>query len=185
MIPRRTIPRRRRIFVGAEGESERSLARWLSLLCDEAGLHLHLDVRVCGGGDSFEVVKYSVQEYRRRSRDYGTYSNGFVLLDADRIEQDRKHGRHPKTALDGENLLLMYLQPNIEGLLYRLHRRCERRFVSANNANGALQRVWPEYVKPTSAAALHRHFTLSDLERASRYDNYLQDALQQLGLMTR
>lgn len=181
MARRRAIPRRRRIFVGAEGESERSLAKWLSRLCDEADLHVHLDVRVCGGGDGFRIVEYSVEQYRQR-RDYGTYSAGLVLLDADRVEEDRMHGRDPSMALDGENLLLVYLQPNLEGLLYRLHRGCERREVSAPEANRLLRTVWPEYVKPTSTEALDGRFGLSELRRASRFDDHLRKALELLGL---
>ena len=181
MARRRKVQRRKRIFIGAEGESERSFAKWLSRLCESADLHVHLDVRVCGGGDGFKVVEYSVEQYRRR-RDYGTYSAGLVLLDADPIEEDRMHGRDPSTALDGENLLLSYLQPNLEGLLYRLHPGCERRFVFAREASRSLQAVWPDYVKPTPAETLHRRFGLRDLRRASRHDDYLREALELLGL---
>lgn len=143
---------------------------------------MHLDVRVCGGGDGFRVVEYSLEQYRRRSRDYGPYSAGLILLDADRIEEDRRHGRDPSTALDGENLLVTCLQPNIEGLLYRLHPDCESRFVSAQQATQLLRTVWPKYVKPPTADALGRRFGLGDLRRASRHDKYLRSAVELLGL---
>ena len=120
MARRRTVRRRRRIFIGAEGESERSLAKWLSDLCEDEGLHVHLDVRVCGGGDSFGIVEYSVEQYRQRRR-HGPYSAAMILLDADRVEDDRSHSRDPLTALGNEALSLIYLKPNIEGLLCRLH----------------------------------------------------------------
>ena len=79
--------RRRRVFIGAEGESERSLAKWLGRLCKKAGLHVHLDVIVCGGGDSFAVATHAVDQYRKRSKAYGEFSAGLVLLDADRLEE--------------------------------------------------------------------------------------------------
>ena len=184
MARRRTIPKRRRIFIGAEGESERSLAKWLSDLCEEAGLHVHLDIRVCGGGDSFGVVEYSVEQYRQRKR-HGPYSAALILLDADRIEGDRSRGRDPTKGLGGEDLHLIYQKPNIEGLLIRLHRGQENRFVSAGEVKRVLQRLWPDYAKPASAQALSRRFGLSDLQRAARYDDDLWQMLKILGLRRR
>ena len=181
MARRRTVPKRRRIFVGAEGESERSFAKWLSDLCEKVGLHVHLDIRVCGGGDGFNVVEYSVEQYRQRKH-HGPYSAALVVLDADRIEEDRSHGRDPLTALGNEKLRLIFLKPNIEGLLCRLHRGHESRFGSASEAKGLLQRLWPEYAKPTSAEMLGRRFELGDLRRAARHDTDLRQALELLGL---
>ena len=45
------------------------------------GLRAHLDIRVCGGGDSLAVVAFSVKEYRKRSKEYRKYSSGLILLD--------------------------------------------------------------------------------------------------------
>jgi len=48
---------RRVVFVGVEGKSERAFARFLAHCCEEAGLHLHLDVRPGNGGDSVSIVQ--------------------------------------------------------------------------------------------------------------------------------
>ena len=69
------------------------------------GLHTHLDIRVCGGGDSLAVVKYSVEQYRKRSDLHGNYSSGLILQDDDRIEEDKQRGRDPFTGLTGVNLI--------------------------------------------------------------------------------
>ena len=182
MARRRLVPRRRRIFIGAEGESERSFAKWLGRLCDEADLHVHLDVRVCGGGDSFAVARYALKQYRERYKTYGRFSAGLILLDADRIEEDRSHGRDPLTAIGGERLSLVYLKPKIEGLLFRLYPGYENRPVSAHDAERSLQQLWPEYVKPASANALGRRFKLDDLRRVSWHDADLRRLLAILGL---
>lgn len=58
-------PRRRRIFMGVEGESERSLVRWWKHLCDEAESHVHLDVVVGGGGDGLAIAEFAVKRYRQ------------------------------------------------------------------------------------------------------------------------
>lgn len=181
MARRRTVPKRRRIFVGAEGESERSLAKWLGDLCQEDGLHVHLDIRVCGGGDSLGIVEYSVEQYRQRQR-HGPFSAALVLLDADRVEDDRSRGRDPLMALGSEELSLIYLRPNIEGLLFRLHRSHESRFVSAREAKRMLQGLWPGYAKPISAEVLGRRFESNDLWRVAQHDTDLRQALQLLGL---
>ena len=84
-----SIAKRRRIFVCAEGEGERSLALWLNRLSDEQGRHLHLDIAVAGGGDTRQVVDFAVEQ--RKGRDFGA----LVFVDSDRLEEDRDKGRDP------------------------------------------------------------------------------------------
>ena len=81
-----------------------------------------------------------------------------------------------------EFLQLVFLRPNLEGMLLRLHIGHERRFVVPDDAERLLQRLWPEYRKPMSAGALARRFNLRDLERAAVHDTHLRDALTLLGL---
>ena len=182
MARRRPVPLRRRIFVGVEGASERSFMTWLQRLCDREELHLHLDVRVCGGGDSLAVVQFARREYERRSRDYAAYENGFVVLDADRLEQDFASGRGPPELSE---LKQIYLQPNLEGLLLRLHSGRENRRPTAQQAVAELGRLWPDYRKPASASMLERRFALADLQRAARHDSGLRLLLEELGLLGR
>ena len=177
--------KRRRIFIGAEGESESSLAKWLSQLCDSMGLRAHLDIKVCGGGDSLAVVEFSVKEYRRRSKLYGKYSSGLIFLDDDRIEEDRQCRRDPFAGLAGEDLNLIRLVPNLEGLVLRLHPGCENRTVSAQAVKRNLRKEWPEYAKPISALKLSRRFQLQDLQRVAQTDTNIRQTLEILGLPLR
>ena len=179
----RPVPRRKRIFVAAEGDGERALARWLQELCNEQGLHLHLDVVVAGGGDTRFVVEFAVDRRRRHAASKGRDKGALVLVDADRLAQDRAAGRDPETVEGRERLQLVYLAPNLEGLLIRLHNGCETQFVAADVAEMRLQRLWPEYRKPMPAAALGKRFDLEDLHRAAPHDRYLRDALL-LGLLS-
>ena len=146
------------------------------------GLHTHLDIRVCGGGDSLAVVKYSVEQYRKRSDLYGNYSSGLILLDDDRIEEDKQRGRDPFTSLAEVNLNLIRLVPNLEGVLLRLHPGSENRSVPARIAKKELQKKWPEYHKPMSAIKIHSRFTLQHLQRAARTDINIRRILEILGL---
>ncbi|MCY4431010.1 MAG: hypothetical protein OXC11_11550 [Rhodospirillales bacterium] len=108
-----------------------------------------------------------------------------MFLDSDRLAQDRAAGCDPETVAGRGDLQLVYLKQNLEGLLVRLHDGHESRFLGANEARRRLERLWPEYVKPMSAAALGRRFGLDDLRRAAAHDPYLHDASTMLGLLAR
>lgn len=182
MARRPPVPLRRRIFVGVEGASERSFFAWLSRICEREELHLYLDVRQRGGGDSLAVVRFACREHERRSRDYGAYESGFIVLDADRLAQDTASGRGPPATSE---LAQIYLRPNLEGLLLRLHSGRENRCPAAQQAAMELRRLWPDYKKPASADMLEKRFSLADLQRAARHDAGLQFLLKQLGLSNR
>ena len=165
------------------GDGDRALAQWLQGLCDGQGLHLHLDVVVAGGGDTRWVVEHAVDRRRRRNDSRTRDKGGLVFLDADRFARDRADGRDPETVEGRKNLQLVYLTPNLEGLLLRLHPGHETQFPAPNEARRRLQRLWPEYVKPMPAVALARRFDQDDLRRAAAYDPGLRDALTLLGLL--
>ena len=117
---RRDVPRRRVVFVGVEGKSDRAFVRFLGLLCDRAGLHVHLDVRPSNGGDSLEVVRETARRLRRHPyrREIATR---LVLLDSDRMRADRTAGRDALAEAEKRGLEAMLFNPNLEGLLVRLH----------------------------------------------------------------
>ena len=81
------------------------------------------------------------------------------------------------------DLRLIYLTPNLEGLLFRLHPGREAQFVAPQDAARHLQRLWPGYRKPASAVSLSRRFDLHDLLRTASCDLDLRDALTFLGLL--
>lgn len=185
MARSRTVRRRQRIFVAAEGDGERALARWLQRLCEEQATHLHLDIVVAGGGDTRSVVEFAMDRRRRHADSKGRDSGALVFVDADRLAHDRAAGRDPETVEGRERLQLTYLIPNLEGLLVRLHNGHETRFVSADGAERRLQQLWREYRKPMPARELGRRFALPDLRRAAVHDTHLRDALILLGLEQR
>ena len=177
------IPKRIRFFVCVEGKSERSLITWWQKLSDQENLHIHLDVHVGGGGDSRSIVDYAVDQLRKQSTNRVAPEAALVLMDFDRVPEDRKRGRAPEMAKGSEQLQFVYLRPNLEGLLLRLCSGNENRFVDAKHALPLLRQKWPEYAKPMSAAALDRRFSLSDLRRASKYDADLRRVLGTIGLL--
>ena len=141
---RRPVRRRTRFFVCVTGPGDQSLVQWWQKLSDQENLHIHLDVHVRHGGDNRSVVEHAVDRLQRQAGSHVTPKSAFVLLDADTMEQDRRSGRDPTTVEGHERLELIYLRPNLEGLLLRLFLDCERRFVAPELALPHLRLAWPE-----------------------------------------
>lgn len=180
MVRRGKVPPRQVIFIGVEGPSDRTFVRFLHDCCEKKGLHLHLDTKSADGGDSVVVVEEAARHLNRHPgrRDI---SAQLVLLDSDRIEQDKQAGRDAQSVASKEKLKLIFLHPNLEGVLLRLHKGYESRRIG-NNAMAELQKVWPEYSKGLTADQLSQRFSLSDLQRAAQYDDELKRLLEILGL---
>lgn len=105
-----------------------------------------------------------------------------VLLDADRIAQDRHAGRDAVAAARRYEFRIVLLTPNLEGLLLRLHPGREQTKPVANLAERELRKLWPDYRKPPEARELRRRFLLADLRRAAEHDDHLGTLLEVLGL---
>lgn len=154
--------------------------RFLERCCKRKGLHLHLDVKPAGGGDSVTVVKSAVRYISKRP----DYSEQLVLLDNDRIEQDKKAGRNAEVVASANGFEIILLNPNLEGLLLKLHPGHERRQVGSQDALKELKKVWPEYGKPPTADQLDQRFDLPDLLRVAQHDEHLQRLLEILGFFS-
>ena len=174
---RPSVKPRRAIFIGVEGISDRAFVRFLARCCGRKGLHLYLDVKPAGGGDSVAVVESSARYMSKRSG----YSEQLVLLDNDRIEQDKNAGRNAEVVASANSLEIILLNPKLEGLLLRLHAGHERRQVRAQDALKELKKVWPEYGKPPTADQLDQRFDVPDLLRVAQHDEHLQRLLEILG----
>ena len=144
---RRLVELKRAILFGVEGKSERALARFLERCCEEQGLHLSLRIGPARGGDSVAVVE-EAGRYLHRSAWRREVSNKLVLLDLDRVQTDLRAGRDCRAVASKWRLELVFQDPNIEGLLLRLHPKCEQRRVPARIALTELKKVWPDYDKP-------------------------------------
>lgn len=105
---RSKVKRRRVVFIGVEGRSDRAFATFLQRLCDEKGLHLHLIIKAGNGGDSVSVVEDAARYLKRHSgkKDIG---DRLVLLDSDRIVQDRHAGRDVQNVASKEKLEIIFL----------------------------------------------------------------------------
>ena len=173
---------RRVIFIGVEGKNDRAFAKFLQHCCDKDGLHLHLKIATGHGGDSVKVVKATTRRLTRHL-DKKDISAKLVLLDRDRIEQDRQAGRDAQAVASESGLKIIFQNPNLEGLLLRLHEGYESRQIAAGDSMAEFQKVWPEYSKSSlTADQLIGRFDVSDVRRAAKYDEELRKLLEMLGL---
>ena len=150
-------------------------------LCDEAGLHVHLDVRPQDGGGSVAVIEQAGR-WLKRNRSRREYQARLVLLDRDRIEAEPREGMQAQAAATRYKLEIVFQDPNLEGLLVRLHAGQEQRKIRASDSENELRKMWPEYQKPPTAEQLHQRFTLDDVRRAAVHDQHLQKLLEVIGL---
>ena len=178
---RRPVQPRRSFFIAGEGQSERAFVRFLQRLCDEARLYVHLDVRPQDGGGSVAVIEQAGR-WLKRNRSRREYQARLVLLDRDRIEAEPREGMQAQAAATRYKLEIVFQDPNLEGLLVRLHAGQEQRKIRASDSENELRKMWPEYQKPPTAEQLRQRFTLDDVRRAAVHDQHLQTLLEVIGL---
>ncbi len=91
--------------------------------------------------------------------------------------------RDAQAVASRSKLEIIFQNPNLEGLLLRLHQGHESRAIAAGESMAELRKVWPEYSKSLlTADQMKPRFTVSDLRRAARYDKGLRRLLEILGL---
>ncbi|MYH48322.1 MAG: hypothetical protein F4151_02015 [Gammaproteobacteria bacterium] len=170
------------VFIGVEGKSDRAFVRFLGHICDDERLHLHLDIKPGGGGDSLAVVETARRRLRKHP-DPRSISKRLVLLDSDRMEADREADRDARAKASKWGIEVVLINPNLEGLLVRLHEGHETRLISASDAARALRKLWPDYQNGwLTAKQLKRRFDFKDVRRAARHDEALRKLLELLGL---
>ena len=172
----RSIAPRRTIFIGVEGRSDHAFVQFLEKRCERKDRHLHPVIHSAKGGDSVAVIESAIRHLSKNPPAKG-FRQQFVLLDEDRIQQDKKAGRDAYVVASKHKIDIILQIPNLEGLLYRLHQGKEQRQLPANTTMAELQKLWPEYNKSLTADHLYQRFNLDDLRRVARHDTHLQRLL--------
>ena len=144
---------------------------------------MYLDASPCSGGDSLEVVSETARRLRRHP-DRREIAARLVLLDSDRMQADQDARRDAQVEAERRGLEAVLIEPNLEGLLVRLHEGYEARRVPARDAEKQLRKLWSSYSKSSlTGDRLRQRFSLGDLERAARHDKELRKLLNVLGLL--
>jgi hypothetical protein len=176
------IDKRTRFFLAVEGESERSFARWLQELSNNA-LHIHLDNYVLYGGGYETMLGEAVRLHKKGVATKGPYKDRFLLVDSDRADQGDWSIDKLRQEAAKFDITVCFQKPKHEAVLYRMTQGRENSIVSAAAAEDLLKSVWPTYAKPVDARLLGQRYTLNDLLRMAAFDADIRSLLQRIGLM--
>ena len=185
MSRRRTRSIRVRFFVATEGISDSAFVRWIGFLCEASGNLIHLDIHPLNGGDPLSLVNEAVKKLKKRQSRISEMkiAASFLFLDSDRWDSTNARCNDAKFKADEASLDLVFLCPNLEGVLLRLHRGHEREFPQANDATSRLKTLWPDYEKKDIIAReLQAKFDVDDLKRAVESDTEIRRFLSAISL---
>ncbi len=185
-MPRRRAhrPQRKRIFAGCEGESEVGYAAFIGLLAEEAGIRIHIDARICRGGDPLAIVEAAVGELERRSKQRGAYAVRAIFLDADRRGEALDRSARADRLLRDHGFQPIWSRPTLEALLLKHMPDCERLApTTPASALRELRKRWPEYRKGMSAEGLRAGIDRAGAIRAATAAPGLHKFLDAIGLL--
>lgn len=180
---KKTIKQRRRVFVGCEGESERS---YVALLQQMMGLQpaYQLVGEVLNGGDhlaNIESAHKALKRHQMQAR--GPFVEKFVLLDSD------QRGKHAQRDAECERLArelglsLIWQEPCHEALLLRHLDECtHRRPPTSDASQSQLRAEWPEYEKNFGRERLSTRIDIDALDRVRRVEPALDGLFVLIGL---
>jgi hypothetical protein len=187
MRRRPIIPQRRRIFLGCEGESERSYGALLNQVAlEERNLHIALDLELLrpGGGDPLALVELACRLIERKESNHGLFRQKAILLDSDKLELSPIRDQTMFDLANREGIRLIFQRPTHEALILRhLDGRQQRRPQTAADALASVRREWPAYEKPMSAMRLAERLTDTHIVQACQVEPELRAFLIELGFL--
>lgn len=180
MSYQRRIRRRKRFFIGCEGESERSYATLLGQFAEEQRQAIHIDSQVLCGGDPLTLVKKAVGKITRdREQNHSPYAARFLMFDTDLMGRNPAHDREMKKIANESQLILIRQKVCIESFLLRHFIGHENdNPLDSSDALKRLQKVWGDYRKGIPTLDMAKHIQPIDVQRAA--NNPLNSDLQKL-----
>ena len=171
---------RRRIFVGCEGASERSYARWLQNLSDERDKSLHFDAHDMGGGDPLSIVKCSVKKLRHQEKMRGKYYRKLVMIDTDSLLNRHNLDKEIRDICIKNDILILGQEFIHEAVLLRHLDGCEKLRPSKEATLPKLKKKWPDYRKPVDGQTLARKLSFDGFCRMLKVEEDFNTALSDI-----
>jgi len=182
---RPVIPQRRRVYLGCEGESERSYGALISRLLENRrhDMHLHLDLLRPGGGDPLALIELAQKRAAAGERkSESPYVRRAVLMDADRLGQSPPRDAQMLLIAQAAHIQIIWQRPCHEALLLRHLEGCQHlRPPTPMQALADLRQHWREYVKGMAAIQLSDRIDHAALRRALQVEPELADFLASIG----
>jgi RloB-like protein len=177
-VRRPSIPQRRRVFLGCEGESERSYANLLVRLLEQSPPRIHLDAVPLGGGDPLALVERAMRHIANQD----AYVIRAVLLDADRLSQTPDRDDRMRKIAETAKLRLIWQTPCHEALLLRHLENCgDLRPPTSDQAERQLRLHWPDYKKGLSAIKLAQRIGVAEVRQILPIELDLAAFLREIG----
>lgn len=170
MARRQKVKRRRRLFVGCEGESEQGYAALLQRFADERAIAVHAEAKVISrAGDPLAIVKRAIEIAAQGERgSKPSYSARFLMLDTDLFGQNPKRDAQIPALVAQQKFVLLRQECCFEAFLLRhFYGHDNDDPPTATIAFSRLQAVWPEYNKGLPAQDLRRRIAIEDVQRAA------------------
>ncbi len=170
MANRRRIRRKKRIFIGCEGSSERGYVALLQRIADEQCRAVHLDARkLTGAGDPLALVQRALAEISfGEQQPKRKYARRFLMFDTDRFGQNSGRDEMIHRLVVRARLILVRQEVCFESLLLRHFAGHEYdQPPTSSDALKRLKKIWPEYRKGMPALDLVRRIGLANVQRAA------------------
>lgn len=171
------IPPRRPVFVGCEGESEASYIRLLQDLINADGVAIHLIIENLGIGASEPQtrIELAVRKLEQLRRTRTVPRDRFVLLDHDQAEVNPQRTGAARRLAEEHHIRIIWQRPCFEALLLRHLPDCAtRQPPTSADADRALRKEWPEYLKPMTRHELARKIDRDAVLRAAAVEQELR-----------
>lgn len=169
MAKKQKIPRRKRFFIGCEGESEQGYAALLKIFADDIGLAIHIEAKVISGaGDPLALAeKASAMIKQGELGSKPAYVDKFLQFDTDCIGDNPVRDEKMLQVACDANLTLIHQNICFESFLLRhfIGHENDRPATSAK-ALTRLKVVFPDYKKGMSGQDLYKQIRLEDVQRA-------------------
>ncbi|WP_342050443.1 MULTISPECIES: RloB family protein [unclassified Cupriavidus] len=179
----RQLAQRKRVFVGCEGESERSYVTVLQRILGLNARH-HLVTPVLNGGDPLAIVEAAIKALRQeRQLARDAFVAKFILLDRDLLGRAPDRDQRIEKSAAEYGFRLIWQDPCHEALLLRHLENCHNMKPPTTVASErALLKEWPRYRKNMAAQELSEIIHAAALQRIARVEPALAELLQLIGL---
>lgn len=182
MKRRQAIPKRKRIFIGCEGESEQAYGAFLNNLAEISGVKVHIvTVNLQPAGDPLVLSQKAVNALRFHER-RGGFVAAAIFLDCDRLVDLPDKGRRVKEVLVQAALTAIWQVPDHEGFLLRHFQGYEDSIIPMGKSFVSLRKEWPTYHKNMAATDLQKTLTIEHVRRAEKASAELKELLKAIGL---
>lgn len=181
---RRTIPSRRPVFIGCEGESEQAYCIVLGDIIKQTVNNVHLEATLLGegAGSPFAKIKKAIKKIEQYEKTRSKFWKKAVLIDSDIIDHNAEHKTQTENLASSHGIRIIWQEPCHEALLLRHLPNCSQLRPPTTVLSGReLVLKWQNYQKPMSSIQIAKCINRVGLAQAISVETELRDFLNEIG----